>query len=136
MKKFGYVSVEHYVTIMQDFSEELEKGNIFATKCKNCGTTFFPPREECSNCYGTDMEKIMIDPVGTLVSYTIIHVPPESHANMAPYVVAIGEFNDGLRTMGHLVGVTSMDDLKVGRKIKIVPQTLENERIIYKFIPA
>ncbi len=136
MKKFGYVSVEHYVPFMQEFAEELEKGNIIATKCKTCGTEYFPPREECGNCYSTDMEKIKIEPEGTLVTYTIIHVPPESHANMAPYIVAVGEFNNGLRTMAHLVGVTSMDDLKVGRKIKIVVQKLENDRIVYKFVPA
>ncbi len=135
MTKFGYVSVEDYVPLVGEFAESLVKGKIFATKCKACGKEYFPPREECI-CLNDEMEKIDLDTSAKLVSYTIIHVPPESHSTMAPYIIAIGEFPNGLKTMAHLVGVTSMDDLKIGRPMKLVPQTLENERIVYKFVPA
>jgi uncharacterized OB-fold protein len=54
-------------------------------------------------------------------------------ASKAPYVVAIGELENGLSVLAHLVGITSQP--KVGQKIKLKSQKIEDDRVIYKFTP-
>lgn len=134
--KFGYTSVEDYVPVVNEFGEKLKQGKLIGKTCKKCNAKFFPPRGECSNCYSTEMEEFEVSPRAKLVSYTIIHFAPDSHSKLAPYIIAIGEHEGGYRTMAHLIGVTSFEQLKVGLEMELVPQELESDRIVYKYKPV
>ncbi|OGF98725.1 hypothetical protein A3D78_07315 [Candidatus Gottesmanbacteria bacterium RIFCSPHIGHO2_02_FULL_39_14] len=53
---------------------------------------------------------------GKIVSYTQIYVPPAGFEAQAPYIVAIAEFNKGLRIIAQLVDYLDVN-LKIGQKV-------------------
>ena len=55
--------------------------------------------------------------VGTVVSWTIIRVPPSGFSDMAPYAVALVEIAGGRRITAQLVDV---DPARVTRGMKVV----------------
>lgn len=133
VEKFGFVSVEDYVTLIQEFSANLLRGNFYGNKCNTCNRKYFPPRSGCEE-FHNDMENYSISTDAELKAFTIIHFAPDNMADKAPYVVAIGEIEPGLRVLAHLVGITSKP--KVGMKMKLKMQKLSEDRAVYKFAPV
>ena len=133
--KFGHVVYEEEpIPLVEDFARSLLDGKIIAKKCSNCGTVYLPPRGGCNKCFSGTMEDYEIKPEATLTAFTVIHFAPESMADKAPYIAAIGKFEEGVSLLAHLVGVTSMP--KVGMKMKLVAQKVGNDRVVYKYVKA
>lgn len=130
--KFGHVSSEDYPSIINKFSENLMGDKFIGNKCKDCGEKYFPPRIGCENLH-SNMEDFEIATFGVLKAFTIIHFAPDNMSNKAPYVVAIGEIDDGISVLAHLVGISAKP--KVGMKIQLKSQKLEDDRVVYKFVP-
>ncbi|MHA2251579.1 MAG: Zn-ribbon domain-containing OB-fold protein [Candidatus Kariarchaeaceae archaeon] len=130
--KFGHVSTEDYPTITQKFSRDLMNDKFVGNQCKECGSKYFPPRTGCENLH-TDMEDITVPTEATLKAFTIIHFAPEMMGDKAPYVVAIGELENGISVLAHLVGITAKP--KVGMNMKLKSQKVSDDRVIYKFTP-
>jgi uncharacterized OB-fold protein len=128
--KFGHVTYETGIPIMDEFISKLLEDKLVASECE-CGQKFLPPRSGCNKCYRKNMKLVEIKPEATLKAFTVIHFAPESLADKAPYIAAIGEFEEGLQLLAHLVGVTSMPT--VGMKMKLVSQKLSSDRVVYKF---
>ncbi len=131
---FGHVSYEETYPLVSHFSKKLKDGRLIGSKCSKCGKVFLPPRRGCNNCFSTEMEEIEIGTEATMTAFTVIHFAPESFSDKAPYIAAIGKFEEGVSLLAHLVGVTSMPS--VGMKMKLVPQEIGKNRIVYKFIKA
>ena len=74
-----------------------------AGKCRKCGQVAYPSRMVCSGCRGRDFETIRLTPSGTVVTSTVIHVPPDDFLNEAPYAMAIIETPEGARFMTQVV---------------------------------
>ena len=134
-QKFGEISYEDYPTLTNDFVTLLKDDKIVASVCSECSEKYFPPRTACINFHSPDaMKHEEISRNATLVAFTIIRFAPDSHADKAPYVVAIGEMEGGFRVLAHLVGVTSLP--KIGMKLELKTQTVGNDRAFYKFVKA
>ncbi len=56
---------------------------------------------------------------GTIISWTVIRVPPSGFSNLAPYPVAVVTLVGGGRLTAQLVDWNE-NDLTVGRRVKIV----------------
>jgi uncharacterized OB-fold protein len=80
------------------------------------------------------MEDFEVSTDATLKAFTIIHFAPDNMASKAPYVVVLGELEEGVTVLAHLVGISSKP--KVGMKMKLKSQKLEENRTVYKFTPA
>ncbi len=132
--KFGYITYEEVVPITSEFAQNLLQGKIVGNKCSKCGHVYLPPRSGCSKCFSRDLVPHEVPPEATLRAFTVIHFPPESFSDKAPYIVAIGEFQDGTSVLAHLTGVTSMP--QVGMKMKMVAQEIDKGRVVYKFVKA
>ena len=61
----------------------------------------------------------MLGREGTIVSWTVIRVPPAGFSNLAPYPVAVVNLVGGGRLTTQLVDWNE-DDLTVGRRVKVV----------------
>lgn len=131
--EYGYVSWSFNTDVVDKWNEALAQGKILATQCKKCGRIFLPPRGDCP-CGKEDVEWFEMDPEATLFTYTVIMFAPESMADKAPYVVAIGEFDNGARLLAHLFA--NPNAIKVGMKVKLVPQQLDKNRITVKYVPG
>ena len=121
------------------FAEDLGRGRISATVCRKCGKKYYPPRADCSECMGNEMEWISLEGMGTLVSYTIIYVPPDrfaarqpsmpfSHVRFESCPVGLLEVEDGLRIMGWIPKIDPKK-IRTGMKCRAVPRTLPDGRV-------
>jgi uncharacterized OB-fold protein len=119
-----------------DFINYLEQGKVMATKCKTCGTSYFPPKMDCPKCLLSDVEWFEIKSNGKLITYTIVHYGPSGFENEAPYILAIGDFGNGLRIFSHLSRDIKEGDIKIGMKLKVIPTKLPNNRLSYEFQQA
>lgn len=131
--EFGYVNWSSNTEVVDKWCEGLVEGKILATKCTNCQRVFLPPRGDCP-CGKGHVEWFEMNPEATLATYTVIMFAPESMSDRAPYVVAIGEFDNGARLLGHLFA--NPNALKVGMKIKVKPEQLDKNRVTLKFVPG
>jgi len=63
--------------------------------------------------------------VGTIISWSLIRVPPDGFNDQAPYPIAIVELENGSRILSQVVDWKT-DSLKPGQKVKtVVRRTIE-----------
>jgi len=118
---------------------EADGGALLASKCKSCGRTFFPKRENCIECSAKDMEEIRLKEGAKLYSYTNVKMPVYKYK--PPFIIAWIEFPEGVRVMSQIkVMDRGKQSLKVGMDMRIVIDTLWKEEgkefIGYMFEPV
>ena len=132
IEKFGTVSFTTE-TKAAEFVTFLEQGKVMATRCKKCGTSYFPPKLDCPKCSSSDVEWFEIKGNGKLLTYTAVQYGPTGFENDAPYTLAIADFSDGLRVFGRLSKNVSESDVKIGLDVKVAPVKLADDKISYEF---
>ena len=130
-ENFGVVSFTTE-TKASDFVGYLEEGRVMATRCRKCGTNYFPPRMDCPKCVGSDVEWFEIKRNGRLVTYTVVNYGPTGFEEDAPYTLAIADF-DEVRAFGRISKGIKEGDIKPGMGLKILPVKLPGDRIGYEF---
>ncbi len=68
------------------FSELMKNGELYGTRCNNCGTTYFPPRSHCSECY-SETEWKRVSNEGIVVSSTTSWYAASEFFDKVPYAV-------------------------------------------------
>ncbi|MFC1819935.1 Zn-ribbon domain-containing OB-fold protein [Thermodesulfobacteriota bacterium] len=122
-----------------------DKPQLMGSKCKSCGTYFFPKTFRCSNpdC-NEEVEDAILSSRGSLWSYTIQYYapPPPYHPPdpFVPYGIGLVELPEGIRVIGMLTNC-DLDNLKVGMPMELtVEKIYEDEKgndiITWKFKPA
>ena len=114
------------------FVDYLEKGKVMATRCKQCGKAYFPPKADCPRCLSGDVEWFEINEPGTLKTYTVVHYGPTGFEGEAPYTLGIAEFESGLKILGRVSKALDPGEIKVGMKLKLAPTKLESGHFIYE----
>ena len=118
--------------------------NLVASKCGNCATVDFPPREVCPRCGRKsigNMERVKLSGRGQVVTYSIVHDAPKEFEMMKPYVLAIVQMDEGVRMTSQIVDCENAD-VKIGMRVETAFRRLgaEGEAGIihygYKFRPA
>ncbi len=82
-----------------------------AGRCSGCGKVNYPARKVCPACRGQEIEGIRLSEKGTVVTSTVIHVPPDEFLNEAPYAMAVVETPEGARFMTQVVDCDPSDVL-------------------------
>ena len=72
-----------------------QRYRLEAAFCPKCSTTYFPPRELCTECGSMELERKKLPTRGKLVTYTVIHTPPKGFELYAPYIVGLIKLEDG-----------------------------------------
>jgi hypothetical protein len=80
---------------------------LLASRCTQCGQTFFPQRAWCGGCAEPSTEVVELPREGQLTSYARVHRKPEYSAIEAPYVLGEVTLCDGVRIYSV---VTGLDD--------------------------
>jgi uncharacterized OB-fold protein len=94
-------------------------GRFDVQYCRTCGHRQFPPRFACTVCRGTDFEWRTSSGAGTVYSYTVVHrAPLDSFKADVPYVLAIVELEEGVRTMMNVRGVDP-EAVRIGLPVEI-----------------
>ena len=90
-KKFGTKSFTS-VTKVNDFIDNLENGKVMATRCKDCGMIFFPPRADCYKCLSSNVEWYEVSGEGKLVTYSKLKYAPVGFEDDLPYCIALLDY--------------------------------------------
>lgn len=121
MQAAQYISSKVYnLSAKEEFINNAKSGKILARKCTKCGylhlvTTYF-----CQNCGNRGFENVSIEGKGTIVTYTIITVPPAGFEKYTPYAWVVMKLDGAdLRISGFMRNITSPSDLPLGTKAKV-----------------
>jgi hypothetical protein len=133
-ENFGTVSYT-VETKVADFITYLEQEKVMATRCRKCGSSYFPPTVDCPSCLLSDVEWFEIKGLGKLRTYSVVNYGPSGFENDTPYVLGIVEFESGIKVLGRLSKDISNSDIRVGMGLKVVP-VKHDERISYEFQKA
>lgn len=133
-EKFGTVSFTSE-SKAADFVAYLEKGKVMTTRCKKCGTGFFPPKMDCPSCLTSDVEWFEIKGTGKLATHAVVNYGPSGFENDAPYTLAVADFG-GLRVFGRLSRDIKDSEIKAGMPLKVVPTKSPQDRLAYEFQKA
>ncbi len=118
-----------------------QRYRLEAGKCKSCGRISFPPRVICPQCGRREFEAVKLADSGTLITYTVIRVPPEGFEDQSPYAIGIAELNDGSRLTAQVVDC-DFSELKVGMRVRLEFRKISEDGVAgvihygYKFVPA
>lgn len=104
----------------QQFIECAKLGKILARKCKNCGEIHLVTVYFCQKCGHKEFENVELEGKGTVVTYTIITVPPAGFEKYTPYAWVVVQLGSNLRISGFMANIAKPADLPIGSKVKIV----------------
>jgi len=118
-----------------------QRYRLEAGKCTRCGYVAFPPRLVCPQCGNLEFAPVKLAETGSLLTYTVVRVPPGGFEDEAPYAVGIAELADGVKLTAQ-VADCDFADLKVGMKVRLEFRKVSEDGAAgviaygYKFIPA
>jgi len=111
--RFGYVSQ----TKISPLVSYLEKNQIMGTRCKECGTLYFPPRADCHKCRSSEVAWVPIDGRGKLVTFTEVYFAPPAFQDSTPYLLGLAELEGGVRVFAPMSNEIDRKDLKPGLEL-------------------
>jgi uncharacterized OB-fold protein len=132
--KFGTVSFTA-ITKINDFIDYLEQGRVMATRCKDCGTVFFPPRADCYKCLDSHMDWTEVSGTGRLVTYSKLEYAPIGFGDDLPYAIALLDYGD-YKVFGRIAGSVPEEEIRIGMEMKTVVNQLPNGQMNYVFQKA
>jgi len=130
------------------FSEDAEGPALIGTRCRRCGTYYFPKQTSfCRNpvCDGTEFDELSLSRRGTLWSFTNnCYPPPEPYVAsdpFEPYAIAAVELErEKMVVLGQIVAGVQVSALKAGMPMEIVVDTLfeddDHTYTVWKWKPA
>jgi uncharacterized OB-fold protein len=102
------------------FWDALADGRLVSTRCDDCGTVSFPPRNLCRACWSRRVSWIELASAGRLYSFTRVHVVPRAFAADAPYAIGIIDLDGGPRLMCRVLGEPSASDLDAAVRMLVL----------------
>lgn len=121
------------------FDKFCSEKKLMASRCKQCGAVWLPPRPRCIKCKSNEMEWVELKGKGKLVSFTVIGVGPPTMIEAGydrnhPYCSGVVELEEGARISTEILGVdvTQPENIKIG-----TPLTADFiERGSFSLVPA
>ncbi len=118
-----------------EFWDSLKQGKFVTTKCAKCGKVTFPPQADCPRCMSGTFEWVELGSEANLVTYTNVQIIPASFAENDPYIIAIGEFQGGVKVLAWLEGIQA-ENAKLGMKMKVEVRMSKEGNPYYVFVPV
>jgi uncharacterized OB-fold protein len=120
-----------------EFWEGAKRGELRVQRCRACGQAYFYPRPFCPNCSSRDVEWFTASGRGRLHTYVINHRPAYGFDDLAPYVIAIVELEEGPRLMSNIVGVEPTPErLPLDMALEVTWERQSDEITLPLFRPA
>ena len=104
----------------QEFVDNAKSGKVLARKCTKCGELHLATVYFCKKCGNKGFENAVLDGVGTIVTFTIITVPPAGFEKYTPYAWVVLKLEESdLSVSGFMAGIKTPADLPIGTRVKI-----------------
>lgn len=127
--RFGYVSQ----TKVNPLLSYLEKGQVAGTKCKKCGSTYFPPRADCKKCDHGAIEWVVIEGKSSLVTFTKVFFAPPAFQGETPYLLGLAELSSGLRVFAPISPAAERRTLRPGLELTLRVAKGTHDNLYYWF---
>lgn len=100
--------------------EGVRNRRLLFQACASCGKTQFPPRFQCSDCWGTDLAWTESCGRGVVESYTVVRrAPLAADRGRVPYVAVAVRMEEGPRMIANLLGADPMS-VTIGDPVHVV----------------
>jgi hypothetical protein len=96
-----------------------QRYRLEAARCTGCGKVLYPPRLICPECGGRDFATEVLPRDGTVVTYTVIRVPPAGFTEQTPLPIALVELVNGVRLMVQIADVADPESLEIGMPVRL-----------------
>jgi uncharacterized OB-fold protein len=114
------------------FTMDQREPRLLGTRCRACGTYFFPAEKTfCRNpaCDQADLEEVPLSRTGKVWSYTSASYKPPppfvAKEPFEPFAIAAVELEaEGLTILGQVADGVGVDDLKTGMSMELVLREL------------
>lgn len=84
---------------------------LAGTRCRNCGTHYFPRRQICAKCLSADTDTVPLSDAGVLYTYTVVYQStPEFRT---PYILGYVDLPEGVRVLAPIVDLEP-GDVRIG----------------------
>ena len=103
--------------------------------CDRCGHKIWFPREFCPECSSVDVSWVEASGRGTVYSYTVTVSGSGPWKEVAPYVLAFVDLEEGPRVLTNIVGCEPTS-VTVGMAVQVVWDDTGEGHAIYRFAPA
>lgn len=100
--------------------------HLIGSKCRDCGSIFFPQRKVCLNCGKRALERVPLSKRGKLDTFTIVWQVPPGAIVKAPYALGRILLPEGVY-VGSLLGGCDRDDLQTGMDMEIGLENLSED---------
>ncbi len=119
-----------------EFWTGARRGELRIQRCRPCAQAYFYPRPFCPRCSSTDVEWFTASGRGRLYSYVINHRPPPNFRDIAPYVIAVVELEEGPRMMANIIGVEpAPEQLPIDLPVEVTWERLNDDVTLPMFRP-
>jgi len=122
---------------IDEFVKGYEEGRTLrGFRCRQCGLVTATWGLACSRCGKPGLEDVTLSPRGTVVAFTILHVPGDEFLNDAPYAYVVVELDGGGRITGWMPSVRSESDLRYGERVRFHPSYKPGVQFVKESVPA
>jgi uncharacterized protein len=104
---------------LSGFLHGLGGRRIEGGRCPSCEMVYVPPRVRCPACGAGPMTPVPVGDRGTIVSYTVVHVPVAGSPD-PPFAWAWIRLDGADVTFPHLLGGVPVEDIAVGQAVRAV----------------
>lgn len=119
-----------------EYWDGARRGELRIQRCRSCGKAYFFPRPFCPNCSSKDVEWFTASGKGKLYSYVINHRPAYGFDDIAPYVIAVVQLDEGPRMMTNIVGIEATpENLPIDLPVEVTWEKLSDDITIPLFKP-
>ena len=101
------------------FWEATKQHELRYQVCDGCGGVVFYPRRHCPHCMSMKLSWKTSRGEGTVYTYTVIRqIGHPAFRELAPYVVAWIDLDEGFRMLSNVVGV-DVDNVHIGQRVRV-----------------
>ena len=130
------------------FTMDDEQPRLLGSRCKSCGTYFFPKESMyCRNpgCEGREFVEVPLSRTGKIWSFTNnCYPPPKPYMAADPFVpfaiAAVELADEKMVVLGQVIADTDFTALSVGMDVELVLETLyeddDSEYMVWKWKPV
>jgi uncharacterized protein len=106
-----------YFPASRPWTEEAGAVRLHGSRCGRCSAVAFPAHKAACAACGAEsgQDSVLLSPVGTLYSFSEIHVAPRGFAT--PYAVGYVDLPEGVRLFGQIEGRAA--DLRIGQRVAV-----------------
>jgi uncharacterized OB-fold protein len=133
-------------SVARYWRETPRRYNLGGSRCRNCGTVYFPTRTVCPNCSTHrqslgKLEPFQLSGEGEVYSYSVVHDAAEGFEMEVPYALALVKTVEGPLLTGQVVDIDP-NYVRIGLKVRATFRKLREEgkagviHYGYKFTPA